>query len=228
MDASSSEADLYSISEQDDRGDTLSRQAYLRLRDQIVSLKRGPGSSLPEAALARELQLGRTPSREALQRQACPGLVEIRSRQRAFVADIRLTDLQQIFEVRLQLEVFAAGLAAERATAADMARMEAALAGLGQVDTAGDIPAHIEIDHAFHRALAQSTHNRFLQPIMALLYNLNLRLWYLALERVGPMHAAVEQHCAVLEAIRQRNPRQAQAAMRRHVSEFQERIRAVF
>jgi DNA-binding GntR family transcriptional regulator len=227
MEIPADEADLYTFFAQEDGGSSMSRQAYLRLRDQIVCLQRAPGSSLSETTLAQELQLGRTPIREALQWLACQGLVEIRTRQRAFVANIRVTDLQEIFELRQETEGYAAALAAARATPADRSSLQRSLAGLDQLDPFGDIAAHIEIDRDFHRAVSRAAHNRFLQAILTRLYNLNLRLWYLALDRLGPMHGSIEQHRAVYDAICRHDAAGAEAAMRQHIRAFQERIRAV-
>jgi DNA-binding GntR family transcriptional regulator len=227
MDIPADEADLYTFFAQEDGGSSMSRQAYLRLRDQIVSLKRAPGSPLSEPTLAQELCLGRTPIREALQWLACQGLVEIRTRQRAFVANIRLTDLQEIFELRQETEGYAAALAAGRATPADLASLQQTLAGLETLEPLGDIAGHIEVDREFHRGISRAAHNRFLQAILTRLYNLNLRLWYLALDRLGPMHGSIEQHREVYNAIGRRDAPGAEAAMRQHIRAFQERIRAV-
>ena len=79
-----------------------------------------------------ELKLGRTPVREALQRLAYEGLVELRPRRGASVAGLSILDLQQIFELRRLVEGHAAALAAERAGEPDLAAMRAALA---QLDT---------------------------------------------------------------------------------------------
>ncbi len=215
------------LDEGEDSPPSLSRQAYQRLRDQIITLKLLPGAPLQEAELMQEVGLGRTPVREALQRLAYEGLVVIRRRRGAFVANIGVTDLQQLFELRRTVEGFAAALAAERAREADLCTLDRIVAALDEVHSLEDTQAHIEIDRAFHAALAHSAHNRFLQSTANRLFNLNLRLWYLALDRIGPMHAAIEQHRAVLEAIRRRDGRAAEAAIREHITDFQERIRAV-
>lgn len=211
---------------------SLSRVAYEKLRDEIVTLRRAPGEPLSEAALIRELGVGRTPIREALQRLACEGLVTIRPRRGSFVASLGLGDLQQIFEVRLELEGYAAALAAERATAQDIAAMQAALTPfVHSLETGIRNPnspqAQIEIDREFHRALAHATHNKYLEQSLARLYNLNLRLWYLALNKLDSMEDALQQHVIVLQAIQARDGETAKAAMQKHIAEFQTRIRAV-
>ena len=155
---------------------------------------------------------------------ACQGLVVLQPRRGAAVAPIGVTDLQHLFELRQCLEGYAARLATERATQAEMASMEALLAGLRADDSTR---VHIVTDGAFHAALAQNAHNKFLRATLNRLYDLNVRLWYLVLDRIGPMHAAVEQHWTVLEAITHRDGPSAEVAIRAHIAEFHDRIRAV-
>jgi DNA-binding GntR family transcriptional regulator len=205
---------------------SLTRQAYQRLRDLIVTLQLPPGALLNDAALMAQLQVGRTPLREALQRLAGEGLVVVRPRRGAFVASLSLLDLQQIFELRRVIEGYAASLAAERASAADLEALQAALNPLAPAEAA-DPRALIEVDRAFHRALARAAHNSFLESTLSRMYNLNLRLWYLALDRIGPMDSAVREHQLVLDAIRRRDSAQAEAALRAHITNFQARIKAI-
>jgi DNA-binding GntR family transcriptional regulator len=213
--------------DEDSGSHSLSRQAYERLRDQIVTLRRAPGSLLDEAELMKSLGLGRTPIREALQRLACESLVVIRPRRGTYVASLSLGDLQQIFELRQVLEGHAAALAAERATDAEIAALEEALAPLDQNPEAIDTQAYIEIDSAFHRALARSTHNGLLEDNLGRMYNLNLRLWYFSLSQIGPMRDAIEQHRAVVEAIKCHDIHIAEAAVRKHIRDFHMRVKAI-
>jgi DNA-binding GntR family transcriptional regulator len=213
--------------DEDDQLTSLTQQAYAGLRDKIVTLQLAPGALLNDAQLMQELKLGRTPIREALQRLACEGLVVLRPRRGAFVASLSITDLQQIFELRLVIEPQAAAMAAERATSADLAVMTASVAQLEQADPNGSPQVYIEIDRSFHRAVARAAHNRFLESTLSRMYNLNLRLWYLALDRIGPMRQAIEEHTRVLEAIRRREGPTAAAAMREHIAHFQARIREI-
>ncbi len=204
---------------------SLSYRAYARLRDMIVTLQLAPGALVNEAGLMDELGLGRTPIREALQRLACEGLVVLRPRRGAFVASLSIVDLQQIFELRRTIEGYAAALAAERATEADLATLASALATLESAGPQAGPEADIAIDRRFHRAVARAAHNRFLESTLSRMYNLNLRLWYLALDKIGPMREAVEQHRRVLAAVTARDSALAEAAMRDHITSFQARVR---
>ena len=142
---------------------SLSQQAYQRLRDMIVTLRLAPGALVNEAALMDELDLGRTPIREALQRLAYEGLVVMQPRRGAFVGSLSIVDLQQIFELRRTIEGYAASLAAERATPADVVAMQTALGALDSTGTDASPETYIAIDRSFHRAVARAAHNRFLE-----------------------------------------------------------------
>jgi DNA-binding GntR family transcriptional regulator len=111
----------------------LSDKAYEQIMRKIVTLELPPLSPIDEQALMAELQLGRTPIREALQRLIADSLVFFAPHRGMFVADISIMDLQKIFELRLVLEGFCARLVAERASDGQLAQMETAVAGLAQV-----------------------------------------------------------------------------------------------
>src|ERR1700737_1056648 len=97
-----------------DSASSQSEAAYLRILDRIVCLERPPGSGVKEARLREELDIGRTPIREALQRLAQENLVKSIPHRGTFVTDINITDLARITEVRIVLEGHAARLAAAR------------------------------------------------------------------------------------------------------------------
>src|SRR5687768_9710248 len=95
---------------------SLSDDAYLRIRDLIVSLELSPGAIVNERELMKRLGLGRTPVREALRTLAQEKLVEVYPRRGIFVAPVDVRDLASLSEVRALLESHAAALAATRAT----------------------------------------------------------------------------------------------------------------
>ena len=103
---------------------SLSQKAYELIRRRIVDLELLPGAILDEGRLQSELGVGRTPIREALLRLSMERLVTIVPRRGIFVAEIGITDLQQIFEVRILLEAQAARLAARRGSKAHWERMQ--------------------------------------------------------------------------------------------------------
>ena len=111
----------------------LSEKAYHLIKEKIVRLELKPLSVIDEQALQEDLNLGRTPIREALHRLAAEGLVIIAPRRGMFVADISITDLQKVFQVRMVLEGFCARLAAQKATEEQIAQMDAVFEELERV-----------------------------------------------------------------------------------------------
>ncbi|HEY4870332.1 MAG TPA: GntR family transcriptional regulator [Candidatus Dormibacteraeota bacterium] len=201
-------------------------RAYLLIRDQIVTLKLAPGSVIEEAGLRQELGLGRTPIREALQRLAHENLVSFIPHRGTFVCDINLTDLHRLTEVRVEMEGYAARLAAERAGASDRAAMEALMAELETIDES-DVRGLMRLDQQIHRQVYQATRNAFLQAMLEESFNLSLRIWFLGLDRGVRLKEAVEEHRQLLDAIVSRDPKKAESVMRQHVAGFEHAIRKV-
>src|SRR6266513_2267439 len=94
----------------------LADRAYAELRNRIVTLGIPPGAPIDEDLVGRELQMGRTPVREAIKRLALENLVTVFPRRGTFASEINITDLAHIADVRAQLEGHAAYRAAQRIT----------------------------------------------------------------------------------------------------------------
>ncbi|HEV8685705.1 MAG TPA: GntR family transcriptional regulator, partial [Gaiellaceae bacterium] len=197
---------------------SLSDEAYLRIRDLIVSLELAPGSILNERDLMERLALGRTPVREALRALAQEGLVEVYPRRGIFVSNVDVGDLASLSEVREVLESHAARLAAERATADE--RAEAAVL-IEELDRTAGARRLIELDQRIHRHVYRCAHNAFFEKTLNEYYVLTLRIWFLALDRVARLDEAVQEHRELMEAIRDRDPDRAEATMLRHVRGFE-------
>jgi DNA-binding GntR family transcriptional regulator len=201
-----------------------SGEAYRQIKEKIVTLELPPAALVDEARLIAELGLGRTPIREALQRLALENLVVILPRRGTIVADLNMSDLQKIFEIRLELEALAARLAAQRATPAQVAAMEALFADADTLLHNGDNDALIRLDHQAHRLLAQAAHNEFLEETLDRLYNHVLRLWYVALHRVQRLREAVEEHRAIIALVKAGDGERAAQIMHGHVAAFQDQF----
>lgn len=149
-----------------------------QLEEQIRAGRLRPGEKLPtEAELVRQLEVSRTVVREAVSRLHSRNLVEPRQGSGVYVkaAGIEPLDLDslrqtqqdaviQIAEVRRALEAEVAELAAQRRSADDLRRIQAAVAALAEaVRQGGD---GVQEDVAFHRAIAQAAHNAFLMSTL--------------------------------------------------------------
>ncbi len=205
-------------------GDSHSEAAYRILKEKIVTLELPPASLLNEANLMAELGLGRTPIREALLRLAFENLVVILPRRGTIVADLNISDLQKIFEMRLQLEIYAVQLAAERATPAQLAEMELLFAHANEIIQQGDPHQLMQLDHQAHQLLAKAAHNEFLEETLERLYNHGLRLWYLLLHKVSRLPEAIEEHREIIAALKAGQGERAAEIMRAHITNFQAQL----
>lgn len=203
-----------------------SERAYLLIRDQIVTLKLPPGSVIEETRLREELGLGRTPIREALQRLAHENLVSFIPHRGTFVTDINLTDLRRLTEIRVELEGYAAALAAERAADSDRDAMGALLSELDGIEPT-DVHGLMRLDQLIHRQIYRSAGNAFLQAMLEETFNLSLRIWFLGLERGVRLKEAVEEHRRLLDAIVAADAAGARSVMRDHIAGFEQAIRKV-
>jgi DNA-binding GntR family transcriptional regulator len=204
----------------------LSEKAYQLIKHKIVTLELAPLSPIDEQRLMEDVDLGRTPIREALQRLAAEGLVIMAPRRGMFVSDISITDLQKIFELRMVLEGFCARLAAQRATLDQLNSMEEVIRQL-EADSSDDNRALMAIDESFHELLYQAGDNEFLADTLQRLHALSLRLWYLVLNRLGSVRGAMDQHIGITHALRERDAERAERLVKQHISEFQQEIKAV-
>jgi len=203
-----------------------SEEAYLRIRERIVSLDMPPGSVVNESRLREELKIGRTPIREALQRLARENLVRSIPHRGTFVTDVNITDLARITEVRVVLEGHAAKLAAERLSIVDRDSF-AQLLELVEEGPGLDQRALMRLDQQIHRQIYKAARNPFLESTLERYFNLSLRLWYLVLDRQVGLREAVEEHAELLRAILAGDGPAADDSMRRHVTGFEREIRKV-
>ena len=179
---------------------THAEQAYTQIKGKIITAKMPPGSVINEAQLMEEFSLGRTPIREAIKQLQMENLVMVTPRKGMFVADIAVTDLPKIFEVRVELESFATMLAAERISEAEIVELQKLAKAFQKTDLSNK-EALLKLDSGFHSLLAQATHNKFLIKEIEYYYNLSLRIWYIALNYAKPEEIDVDAHIKILDAI---------------------------
>ncbi len=206
---------------------SLSEKAYEEIRRKIVTIELEPGAVIDEAQLRAELDVGRTPIREALQRLALEQLVFIVPRRGMFVTDIAFSDLQRLFEVRIELEALAGQLASDRRTQEHLDMMASLFDQLSAVPEQANNDVLIQFDRLFHEVIYQAADNQFLQITLQSRYALSLRLWYYALDAVGSMRPAIDEHFQIYQAIENQHSGLASKLLRDHIVSFQRTIQEV-
>lgn len=203
---------------------TDSDQAYRRLKERIVTVEMQPGAVIREAELMSDLKLGRTPIREALKRLEVEDLVVSAPHRGMHVAEISITDLTQMYEVRVELEALSARLAAKRVQPKQLEEMRSLVIEYQGRDRE-DLGELFDLDRRFHMALAAAANNRFLSRDVDRYYNLSLRIWYLALRFVRPQDIDVQAHLEMIDCVAAGDGAGAEAAMREHLGHFHATIK---
>ncbi|MGH2964786.1 MAG: GntR family transcriptional regulator [Solirubrobacterales bacterium] len=205
---------------------SLSERAYIRIRDRIISLELQPGAPIDEDKLMRDLKVGRTPVREAIKRLELESLVDIYPRRGTFVSEVQITDLAAISEIRVQLEGFAAALAAERFRPEDEQAFSALISKI-QGATASSGPRLMALDANAHRLIYSTARNAYLRDTLERYFNLSYRIWHLAMPRLPDVTANIAQHHELLNAIRQHDARRAKKVASDHVEAFERMMRRI-
>lgn len=181
--------------------DSLTTVAYQAIKDEILSNRLRPGEPLPTERFIRELGLSRTPLREAMLRLEKEGLVEVRPRMGTFVSHLNLQEIQEMYQVRRELEGLAARLAAERAPPERIAEVEKELR---RHPLKGEInyKALSEAGQGLHRLIVESCGNRVLARMIRSLQDHFMRFRSLSLDLPEKILASHREHLQILEAIK--------------------------
>jgi len=180
---------------------SLTDRAYRELEERIVTLDLAPGSVLSEAQLSEQLNIGRTPIREALQRLAREGLIVILPRKGILVSDINPSKQLLVLEVRREIERMMARAGAERRSDDERQAFLEIAAGMERAARDNDDIAFLRFDNDFNVLLAQASHNEYAVGAIDLLNGLSRRFWYLHYRKAADMPLMARLHASVAKAI---------------------------
>ena len=207
---------------------SLADRAYLTRRDRLITLQIRPGEPIDDLQVARDLEVGRTPVREALKRLEADRLVIAYPRRGTFATAVDITDLAHINEIRLQLEPLAARRAAKHATSAQRAAIQELIVHFEAGDALlGDRTDLMRLDLTVHRAMYQASGNPHLEDVLIRYHNLATRIFCLFLDRLPHVAEHVNEHAEVLTAIVDGDADRAAELARHHVNGFETAVRAV-
>lgn len=210
-----------------------SADAYDRIRRWIVEGELRPDERLVEQRLAEELDLSRTPVREALRMLQAEGLVRFEPNRGARVRSLTVADIGDLYELRGRLEAMAAELAAVRATPDQLERLDRAEAEFARaaIDArAGDIEAiRVVFDRndVFHLTLLEAAHHERLSQ--ALIRTVDHTLVFQAFRHYDPdsMERSATFHALIAKEVRRGDGARAGRLMHEHVLEGRDQLLAV-
>ena len=206
-------------------GGNLRDRLYTELKRQILSGKLAPGEHMPEAKLCEQLNVSRTPLREALNQLGNEDLVAFRPHCGFVVAPLSSEGAQRLQELRQIVESKVAAMAAVRANPEQIESMRAA-AEMPQI-VVGDDKSFADFCQAnayFHLLLVRCVGNHLLENIVMSSLDAYQRPAYLGVGRVTDQNKASRCHHEIVDAIEARDPIKAETVMCHHVIGGSERI----
>lgn len=196
---------------------TLSEQVYQHLRHQILANAFPPNAALPEKTLASQLSVSRVPVREALHRLAADGLVTLRPRQGAFVSSLSPRQFLDAYRVREALEELAIKLALPNLTTADLDELSRLQDAMRRHAAASDTDAFFAANHAFHALFVERSRNDYLKGIYFPLLDQMRRHISSSLGLRGGLERSIDEHQAILDAVRAGDAAAAARLLREHI-----------
>jgi DNA-binding GntR family transcriptional regulator len=201
--------------------ESLTDVVYEKIRDAIINRVIPPGSRVTEAALAEQLNVSKTPVREALLKLRQIGLIEPTGRRGGRVTLPSRSSIQHAYEARQALESFAAEIVAERGTDADVTLIgEAARRCLAAAE-AGDLQGFRRWDLAFHEKISEATGNPRLHELVNDSFALVMALRRRDVPQAEGSVACARAHVRIAKAIARRDADAARRAMRDHVQQVE-------
>jgi DNA-binding GntR family transcriptional regulator len=180
---------------------TLAEQAYDRLEEMIVTLELAPGSLVSEAGLGALLGIGRTPTREALQRLATDHLVVVLPQRGIMISNVGVEEHLLALQVRRALEGLVVAGAARRSLPDERERFRELADRMERTAVEGDAKGFLELDTEFNDFVARCARNPYAEHAIAPLHALSRRYWYIHQGRHGDLVHAAALHADVMRAI---------------------------
>jgi len=182
-----------------------------------------PGEKIDQELIARELDVSRTPIREALKVLDSEGFVEIRPHRGAFITKLDEKDVRNVYEVRTLIEAELVRRVTPDIPASVLDELDEGLAKVGKRPE--DRERHVEADIGFHDELARHAENELFEEILESLTNRIMRVRRFA--QLQPQYHMVQshqEHRGILEAMQRRDAEKAAALMKEHLVKSAERI----
>lgn len=195
----------------------LHQEVAARLRQRIVEGLIAPGTKLNERELSTQLEVSRTPLREAIKMLAAEGLVELLPNRGAVAAQLDVQDVIDTFELIAGLEALSGELAAQRIDAAELAEIRALHFEMLAAYTRRDLSNYYRLNARIHECINAAARN----PVLTQTYlTVNSRLQALRFRSnfdERKWQRAVDEHAAMLEHLAARDAPAMRALMMQHL-----------
>ena len=205
---------------------SLRGRVFQSIREDILSGRYEQNTELKETAIGAELGVSRTPVREALRQLELEGLVSIIPNRGAYVNMITAKDVQDIYVIRSMLEGLCARWATQSITAEQLDSMEETLCLSEYHTSKKNYEKLYELDSLFHEQLYEAGGSRILNHILSDFHDYVKMVRKATISTSSRSVTSTEEHRAIFEAIKEKDPDKAEALAKEHVKHTIESIQA--
>jgi len=193
--------------------------AYRAIREGILAGTFAEGSHITARQLAEATGLSRTPVREAMRQLNAEGLITLIPNRGAFVARWTEAEIQQIYELRVLLESFAAKVAAERISDEQCEELKSLAAEMSRLveDRPEDVNVIAEVNDRFHKGVLEACGNPRLRDLLCAITEVPLQLSTFRRYSIEQLRRSASQHAELVSALLERDGDWAGAVMTAHI-----------
>lgn len=192
-------------------------KVFDRIKQGIIAQEFPAGYLLNERKLAKELDVSRTPVREAIQMLEREGWVEVIPWRGAMVQPVIISDIEETFQLRMAIEPLIIDLILDKMGEEELQKIEEIWEEQARLAEAKEAEEFILRDQDFHLFLASLTKNRRLQLIMGQLRDTHLRMGVEAIQQETRFEGTLEEHRAIIDALKAKQYLKARQAMLDHL-----------
>jgi len=198
--------------------ETLKKQVYEYLREEIITGRIAPGERLIEEKISKKIEVSRSPIREAIRMLEKDGLVTVNKSGGVTVFRPDLSHFQYLYECRVELEPAAAYYAAKRITKKQVEMLRKHLLGKQQIENKRDLITMHDANAQFHEGIIESSGNPFLIKTISHLRGIN-SIYRMEILKENSLRTelAMEEHLKIFESIVNGNADDARKYMRDHI-----------
>jgi DNA-binding GntR family transcriptional regulator len=198
---------------------SLAGRAYEGIKEKILTGAIAPLSTIDERRLMEELDMGRTPVREALQRLAFEGLVTIIPYRGTLASGLDMSDLDQIMEIRIPLETLAARHAAERISREEVEALRELVSGydIPRLCAERRFDELLHLDQRFHDGVSLIARNKFVVRTLRNLRDLTWR-FYIVYHKRHPAAPtdSFNNYVQIIDALERHDPDLVERLLEEH------------
>ena len=196
---------------------SLSSRVFHTIREDILNGKYQANEELKEKSIGEEMGVSRTPVREALRQLELEGLVHIIPNKGAFVENVTLKDIKDIYEIRSLLEGLCARWAANNITKEQLEELEETVFLSDFHFSKENWDQMVELDNRFHEIVYEACGSKELTRVLRDYHHYLQRIRKITLEQKTRARASMDEHCKIAEALKARDAAEAERCASIHI-----------